>query len=343
MAADGGTARPELTAALAERLARIALGHVEREYPHKLDQVLAGRGDLGSPSELHPIFYGSFDWHSCVHGHWLLARVLRAFPGGLAAQDIRALFDRQFTPARVQGELAYLARPMTEGFERPYGWAWLLTLQTELERHALAEGKAWAETLRPLASAFARRFETYLPKLTYPIWAGTHANSAFAARLALDYAENNGDEALAGLIREQTRAWFGADAGCQAWEPSGDDFLSPSLMEAECMRRALPAEQFEDWFARFLPDLASGSPASLFAPAVVSDPSDGKIAHLDGLNLSAAWCWRSLSRAVGPYDPRRTVMLEAANRRLGTSLGAVAGDYAGEHWLASFALLALTV
>ena len=341
--AAGGTPRPELTADLAERLARIALGHVEREYPHKLDQVLNGAGDLGSPRTLHPIFYGSFDWHSCVHGHWLLARILRAFPGGLAAQAIRALFDRQFTPARVQGELAYLARPMTDGFERPYGWAWLLTLQTELEHHAVAEGKPWADTLRPLASAFARRFETYLPKLSYPIRAGTHANTAFAALLALDFAEACGEEALARLIRERTMTWFGADAGCQAWEPSGDDFLSPALMEAECVRRVLPAADFEGWFARFLPNLANRMPASLFEEAVVSDPSDGKIAHLDGLNLSAAWCWRALAQTVARDDPRRTVMLDAADRRLGKSLGAVAGDYAGEHWLASFALLALTV
>ena len=332
----------DLSPDLSERLARIALGHVEREYPHKLDQVLNGDGDLEPPRSLHPVFFGSFDWHSCVHGHWLLARLLRAFPGAPAAGEIRALFDRRFTRAGVAGELAYLARPMTGSFERPYGWAWLLALQAELELHAIAEGRSWAETLRPLASAFARRLEAYLPKLTYPIRAGTHANTAFAVRLALDYVEVVRDQPLTALLRARATTWFGGDADCQAWEPSGDDFLSPALMEAECMRRVLTPEAFADWFARFLPGLGARRPSALFEPAVVSDPTDGKIAHLDGLNLSAAWCWRALAGALPRDDPRRPVMLEAADRRLGTSLGAVAGDYAGEHWLASFALLALT-
>ena len=323
-----------LTPTLAARFASIALGHVEREYPSKLDQVLTGPGDVQSPRVLHPIFFGSFDWHSCVHGYWTLARVLRRYPHGERANDIRALLDRQITEENVAGELAYLDKPFTAGFERPYGWAWLLKLQSELE---LAEASRWADTLRPLAAALAAQFPPYLEKLTYPLRAGTHGNTAFAARLALDY----GDSALNKVIGDRSIAWFGADVDCPAWEPSGDDFLSPALMEAELMRRVLDHQDFTVWLDRFLPRLAQQQPTSLFHPAVVSDPSDGKIAHLDGLNLSRAWCWRALTGALNADDPRRMIMLEAADRHLDSSLPAVAGDYMGEHWLASFALLAL--
>jgi hypothetical protein len=329
---------PRLTPDLADRLAAIALGHVTREYPNKLDQVLTGPDDLGPPQALHPIFFGSFDWHSCVHGHWLLASLLRLFPDGAHAEATRALFDDQFTDDNVAGELAYVARPSSAGFERPYGWAWLLKLQAELSAHA---GRTWAEALAPLARAFAERFQTYLPKLTYPIRAGTHGNTGFALRLALDYAETAGDGALGDLIRTRLTDWFARDADCQAWEPSGDDFLSPALIEAEAMRRALPPAEFTPWFDRFLPRIGVGHPETLFAPAIVSDPADGKIAHLDGLNLSRAWCWRALAEALRDGDPRRPVMLAAAERHLNASLPAVAGDYMGEHWLASFALLAL--
>ncbi|HEY5411772.1 MAG TPA: DUF2891 domain-containing protein [Caulobacteraceae bacterium] len=328
-----------LTPETAERFARIALGHVEREYPNKLDHVLNGPGDAQGPRALHPIFYGSFDWHSCVHGHWLLARLLALHPDGPAAPDIRALLDRQLTHEKVAVERAYLDRPMNSGFERPYGAAWILMLQAELERSAAS--RPWAEALRPLAEAFAARLKAYLPKLTYPIRAGTHANSAFALRLADDYAEVCGDAELAGLIAARARSWFGADADCQAWEPSGDDFLSSALMEAELMRRVLPPADFAEWFGGFLPRLERLQPASLFRPAVVSDPSDGKIAHLDGVNLSRAWCMRGIAGALGADDPRRSALLDAAEAHLDASLHAVAGDYMGEHWLASFALLAL--
>ncbi len=327
-----------LTPELADRFARIALGHVEREYPNKLDHVLNGPADAEGPRALHPIFYGSFDWHSCVHGHWLLARLLALYPDGPAADDTRALLDRQLTAQKVAVELAYLDRPLSSGFVRPYGAAWLLMLQAELERSPAA-GR-WAEALRPLSRAFAARLKAYLPKLTYPIRAGTHANSAFALRLASDYAEGCGDTALTELIAERARAWYGADADCQAWEPSGDDFLSSALMEAELMRRVSPGT-FGEWFGGFLPRLERREPASLFRPAVVSDPSDGKIAHLDGVNLSRAWCMRGIAGALGPEDPRRGILTDAAEAHLDASLHAVAGDYMGEHWLASFALLAL--
>jgi len=329
---------PHLTPALAGTFATIALGHVGREYPYALIQVVSGPGDIALPRDLHPIFHGSFDWHSCVHGHWLLARLLRLHPDMPEAAAIRRHFDASFTPAKVAGELAYLGRPGSAGFERPYGWAWLLMLAAELRHHQAA----WGETLRPLAGAFAARFKAFLPKADYPVRAGVHSNTAFALALAHDYALGAADGDLEGLILAKARAWYGADADCQAWEPSGDDFLSPALIEAELMRRILSPGDFQAWFARFLPRAGAGEPATLFTPATVSDRGDGKIAHLDGLNLSRAWCWRGIAGALVPEDPVRGLAIHAADRHLAASLPHVAGDYMGEHWLASFALLALT-
>ncbi|HMG47682.1 MAG TPA: DUF2891 domain-containing protein [Allosphingosinicella sp.] len=323
-----------LTAETANRFAGIALSHVTREYPHKLDHVMEGPEDVAGPRALHPLFFGSFDWHSCVHGYWLLMRTLRLFPEMPAAARIRALLDTMLTAANVGGELDYLDRAYSGGFERPYGWAWLLMLHAEAQRHEAA----WADTLAPLAQAFAERFNLYLPKLTYPIRTGTHYNSAFAIVLALGWADAN-DTGLAGLIRARAADYYGGDRACPGWEPGGDDFLSPALTEALLMRRALPERAFAPWFAAFLPDLAAGMPASLFAPAFVSDRSDGKIAHLDGVNLSRAWCWRGLADALDPGLAQ--LARETAEAHLEASLPHVAGDYMGEHWLATFALLAL--
>lgn len=323
-----------LTPALADRLAAIALGHVGREYPNKLDHVLAGPEDLLGPCDLHPAFYGSFDWHSCVHAVWMLARLLRRFPDGAQAPAIRALLDDRINDATMAAERAYLDRPTARGFERPYGWAWLLKLAAELRD--LEDGR-WFRAIAPLAAAFAERFRDFLPRADYPVRAGVHSSTAFALRLAADHA----DAALLALFREKARAWYGADADCQAWEPSGDEFLSPALIEAECMRRLLPAPEFLPWFDRFLPRLAERLPATLFTPARVADRSDGKIVHLDGVNLSRAWCWRSLAGALPASDPRRAVMDDAAALHLAAGIAHVAGDYMGEHWLASFAVLAL--
>ena len=330
-----------LTSEIADRFAAIALGHVEREYPNKLDHVLASDADAQGPLALHPIFYGSFDWHSCVHGYWLLARVLRLHPELAVAADIRALFDRQFIRVKVEVERAYLDRPTSRGFERPYGWAWLLMLQAELIRHE-GDDARWGRALDPLARAFADRFKAWLPRADYPVRAGVHSNTAFALRLALDYAARAGDEDLKAAAMDRARLWYLEDRDCQAWEPSGDDFLSSALIEAECMRLVLPAANFRDWFEAFLPRLEDSEPRSLFEPARVSDRSDGKIAHLDGVNLSRAWCWRSLAGALAPDDPVRTVAIDAARQHLDASLAHVAGDYMGEHWLATYALLALT-
>ena len=330
-----------LTAEIASRFAAIALGHLTREYPNKLDHVLTGPQDLKSPRALHPIFFGSFDWHSCVHGHWLLARLYRRFPGLPETLPIRALLDAQFTAEKVQGELRYLEQPGTRGFERPYGWAWALALQAELLRHESEEGRRWASMLAPLAKEFVRRFEAYLALATYPVRAGVHSNSAFALLLARDYAVAARLSGFAGLCAEAALRWYAADRGCPGWEPSQDDFLSPALIEAALLAVVMPKEDFADWLAAFLPRAAQGQPATLFTPAKVSDRSDGKIAHLDGLNLSRAWCWRRIVTDLPAADPLRARAEAAIAAHLASALGHVAGDYMGEHWLATFALLAL--
>jgi hypothetical protein len=327
-----------LTPEIASKFARIALGHVTREYPNKLDHVLESHADARGPRDLHPIFYGSFDWHSCVHGYWLLATLLRREPGIPEAPAIRALFDEAFTAANVGGEVAYLKRASSRGFERPYGWGWLLKLQAELMAHEAP----WSANHQPLATVFADRFRDFLPKAHYPIRTGVHSSTAFAIALAQDYAVAANDTALTALFTEKVRAWYLADRDAQAWEPSGDEFLSATLMEAECLRRLLPPAEFAPWLAAFLPRAAQRQPATLFTPAAVSDRSDGKIAHLDGLNFSRAWCWREIAATLHAGHPLAAVAEATAQDHMAASLPHVAGDYMGEHWLASFALLALT-
>lgn len=324
-----------LTPEIAARFAGLALGHVTREYPHKLDHVMDGPEDVLGPKALHPIFHGSFDWHSCVHGYWSLLTLRRLFPAEPFAEEVRALADAMLTEKKVAGELDYLDRAYSGGFSRPYGWAWLLALHHEAERHGDAE---WGVALAPLARAFADRFLGFLPKQTYPIRTGTHFSTAFALILALEWAETR-DAELAALVRGRAEDYFGGDRDCQAWEPGGDEFLSSAMIEALCMRRVLGRERFAGWFADFLPRIADRQPATLFTPATVSDRSDGKIAHLDGFNLSRAWCWRGIADAFDP--PLAALALETADVHLAASLPHVAGDYMGEHWLASFALLAM--
>jgi hypothetical protein len=325
----------KLDADIAARFARIALGHVTRDYPYKLDHILLAEGDSRPPRELHPIFYGSFDWHSCVHGWWMLLTLLRLFPEHAEAAAIEELAHASFTREKVAVELAYLDRPLSAGFERPYGWGWLLYLHLEASRH---EDPRLAKALEPLAAAFAARLKIYLAKLTYPIRVGTHFNTAFALILALEWAERF-DDLLADAIREWAIDRFGGDRDCQAWEPGGDEFLSPALIEALCMGRMLPDGEFAKWFGVFLPLIVDRRPLTLFVPATVSDRSDGKIAHLDGLNLSRAWCWRSIAPLLPPAE--RQVAEAAAAEHLTAATPHVAGDYMGEHWLASFALLVM--
>ena len=324
-----------LDAETAAQFMALTLGHLGREYPHKLDHVLDGPGDAQTPAALHPIFHGSFDWHSCVHGWWQVLRLARLYPHLPAAEAVRSRAAATLTQANFAAETAYLARPSARGFERPYGWAWALALHGEM---VLAEAD-WAHYGDHFAGAFAQRFTEFLPLQTYPIRTGTHYNSAFAMVLALDWARGR-DPALARLIEARARTWYLADQACQAWEPGGDEFLSGALCEALLMSRVLGSD-FTGWFDGFLPHCASREPATLFAPAHVSDRSDGKIAHLDGLNLSRAWCWRQLAAALGPAHPAAGAIAAAADAHLAAGLPQIAGDYMGEHWLATFALLAL--
>lgn len=325
----------KLDAATASRFATLTLGHLTREWPYKLDQVLTGPDDLARPSELHPIFHGSFDWHSCVHGWWQVMRLARLFPDLAETPAIEALADRMLIPERVAGELAFLDRPLTGGFERPYGWGWLLALHGELARRP---DRSWAGALEPLARAFAARFAGYLPRLAYPVRAGTHANTAFALIHAHAWAREH-DPDLAALIGDRARGWFGADRDARPWEPSGEDFLSASLCEAVLMRAVLSPADFADWFAAFLPDPLGEHTAGLRTPATVTDRSDGRLAHIDGLNLSRAWCWCLLADAL----PDRAAASAIAEAHLSAAMPHLGDDYMGEHWLATFALLALSV
>ncbi|HEV3425366.1 MAG TPA: DUF2891 domain-containing protein [Paraburkholderia sp.] len=331
----------QLTSAIASKFANLALDHLTREYPNKLTHSLAGPEDVQRPRALHPIFYGSYDWHSCVHGYWLILHLFERFPDLPEASRIVAVVDQHFTEANVAGELAYLDLAHNRGFERPYGWAWLLALSAQIDTLKLPQAARWGKTFAPLTDAFVERFEEFLPKATYPLRVGTHFNMAFALALTLDFARQTSRDSLEALVIHTAHRWYLNDVACQAWEPAGDEFLSPSLMEAELMRRVLPGAQFVEWFGAFLPDLGARMPATLFEPVTVTDRSDGKIAHLDGLNLSRAWCQRSLARALPADDARRAVLNEAAERHLNCALAHVAGDYMGEHWLGTFATLAL--
>ena len=316
-----------LTEDLARSFARLTLGHVTREWPFKLDHVMTGPADVQSPRALHPIFFGSFDWHSCCHGWWQLNRLRRLYPDMPEAAEIAALADALFTPENVAVETAYLERPSAAGFVRPYGWGWLLYLAREEPR------------VSPMAGVIARRWHDYLAKLTYPVRVGTHFNTAFAMILSRRWALVD-DPSLVPLIDARAKAWFADDRDAQAWEPDGDAFLSPTLIEALLMRDVL-GKGFADWFDAFLPRAARGEPAMLFAPATVSDRTDGKIAHLDGLNLSRAWCWRGIANGLGAAHPVHDAALATAERHLADALPHLNGDYMGEHWLATFALLAL--
>ena len=330
-----------LDLALANKMAKIALGHVTREFPNKLDHVMTGCADVSSPRELHPIFFGSFDWHSCVHGYWLLARLYRRFPQFEQAPSIRTFFESNFTAPNIAAEIEYLDRPSSRGFERPYGWAWAVMLCAELMQHPSPEGQSWANAMRLFGKAFAAKFKSFLPTSNYPVRAGVHSNTAFALILLWDFAATAADTELMELIRKKALEWYAADVNCQAWEPSQDEFLSPALIEANLMSSVLAPSDFTRWFTRFLPGAENKVPMTLFQPAHVSDRTDGKIAHLDGLNLSRAWCWRRIARALPTGSPTGAIAQHTAREHIASALPQIAGDYMGEHWLASFALLAL--
>lgn len=324
----------ELSEDIARRFARAALGHVARPFPYKDDHVFTGPEDLRLPQEAHPVFFGSFDWHSCVHGWWTLLTLRRLHPGMPEAAAIVALAGKTFTEEKLAAELVYLERPSARGFERPYGWAWLLYLHEEALHHG---DDPWEERLRPLARAIAARLRDYLAILTYPITVGTHANTAFALVLARRWALHR-DTDLVVLIDDWAIRAFAHRRDYAGWEPGGDEFLSPVLTAALLMAEVWHPLAFEAWFRDLIE--SNGWLEHHCHPVTVSDRSDGKIAHLDGLNLSRAWCLRRIAAALGregAADPLHRL----AEQHLAAALPHVTGDYMGEHWLASFALLAL--
>jgi len=338
----GVAALSELTAS---GFARIALRCIIREYPNKPSHVMNDSSEVMSPRELHPAFYGCFDWHSCVHGHWMLVRLLKLFPGLTEEEGIRSALDSNLSTENILAEVEYLAQPGRRSFERTYGWSWLLKLADELYGWDDPGARRWSSNLEPLTDAIVKRYLDFLPKQTYPIRRGVHANTAFGLAFALDYARAVGNKELETLIVERSLSYFGDDTGCPAsWEPGGDDFLSPCLMEADLMRRVMPKVEFRKWFGRFLPSLGEGGPRSILEPAEVTDRSDPKIVHLDGLNLSRGWCMLGIASVLECSDPVRDILLESYEAHAESALAHVAsGEYEGEHWLASFAVYMLSM
>jgi hypothetical protein len=344
----GESGRPSilsLNQEAASHFARLALKCVKKEYPNKMDHVMNDASEVRNPAAFHPAFYGCFDWHSSVHGHWMLVRLLKTFPKLPEAADIRRALNENLTAKNIEVEVKYLLHPSNKSFERTYGWAWLLKLVEELGRWEDEDGRRWKAHLQPLADEIVRLYMDFLPKQTYPIRRGVHPNTAFGLAFALDYARQAGKTELEKLIIERSLDYYRRDAGCPAdWEPDGEDFFSPCLIEADLMRRVLPPDEFPVWFHEFLPGLAQGAPASLLEPAQVSDRSDPKIVHLDGLNLSRAWCMLGISRALPENDPLRTVLAGSAVLQAQATLPHIAsGSYMGEHWLASFAVYLLSL
>lgn len=326
----------ELTPEAASRLSRLAMNCIGQEYPNKLGQVLGDSTYLAEPRALHPAFYGCFDWHSAVHGHWSLVRLLKTFPNMPEAAAIRAQIAQNLTPENIRQEMAFFEDEHNKNYERTYGWAWLLKLAEELDGWDDPQGKQWREALRPLEKMIVQKFLDFLPKLTYPIRVGEHTNTAFALAFAWDYAAATKTWELQQLIEFRARDFYFKDQGCPvSWEPSGFDFLSPCLEEADIMSRVLEEKEFQDWFAKFLPNW------QVMEPAEVSDRTDGKLVHLDGLNFSRAWALYSISKKL-PKQKEDLARLAAVH--INKSLPQItSGDYAGEHWLASFALYALSV
>jgi hypothetical protein len=342
--------------------AQVAITNIGLEFPVGSYYVMNEPDDLpGRPRDLTPVFYGSFDWHSCVEMHWVLVRLLRTVPEFVPVAEIKATLDAQFTAEKLATEAAFMAGP--DGFgERPYGWGWALTLVHEVESLArelaagqlegpqaalLESAQQWLAALEPLGAALTGCFLDWLPKATYPVRYGVHQNSAFGLGRALPYAQERmaaGDGRLAEAIRAAARRWFATDKDYPAgWEPSGSDFLSAALIEAELMTLLLPADQLSTWLTGFLPGIVSGEPSSIFNPALVSDSADGHIAHLHGLNASRAWCWRRLAESLPSGDARIVPALDAAWRHAEAALPHVVGShYMVEHWLAAYAVLLLS-
>jgi hypothetical protein len=329
---------------LAERFARLALACVHQEYPNKIAHVMNGDADARPPRELTPAFFGCYDWHSSVHGHWLLARVARLLPEAPLAAEARRALARSLTPANVAAEVAYLEGKGRVSFERPYGLAWLLQLAAELREWGSPEAREWAAALAPLEKASAGKIRDWLPKLTRPIRIGEHSQTAFALGLVLDWARVAQDAPTEALVVSRSRDFYGADRECPlAYEPSGEDFLSPCLGEADLMRRVLPPAEFARWLSGFLPGLPRDGSSGWLEPGIVTDPTDPKLAHLDGLNLSRAWMLEGVAAGLPEGDPRIAGLRAAAALHRGKGLAAVTGEhYEGGHWLGTFAVYLVT-
>ncbi len=332
---------PALGQSLAAALAANTLSALDREYRNLIHHVMSSDAELAPPRRLTPVFYGCFDWHSAVHGHWMLLRLARLFPGAPFARSIMARLDAGWQAEALATEAGYLAHPERAGFERPYGLAWLLTLIQELDEWATPPVLLWRERFRPLERIALRRLEHWIPRLPFPIRSGEHSQTAFAFGLIHDYASGQRDHALLPLLVEFAQRFHRADRDAPlAWEPSGHDFLSPSLAEADFMRRVLDPADFAVWLADFLPGI--GQPGWLH-PVVPGDRDDGKLVHLDGLNLSRAWMLDGIASALSPGDARRPALLEAARQHIDAGLAGLVHDhYAGRHWLGSFAVYALS-
>jgi hypothetical protein len=331
-------------AAAAGRFAELALACVHQEYPNKIAHVLQGDADVKPPRLLTPAFYGCYDWHSAVHGHWLLARLARTFPDAPFAARSRAALGSSLTAEHIADEVRYVAGPGRVGFERPYGLAWLLQLAAELREWKDPDAQRWAATLKPLEAAAAARITEWLPKLSRPIRVGEHDQTAFSFGLILDWAGIAGDTHMSELIASRTNAFYGSDRECPtAYEPSGQDFLSPCLAEADLMRRVQSPARFAEWLRGFMPGIPADGNAGWLEPAVVTDPTDPKLAHLDGLNLSRAWMLDGIIKGLPATDLRRAALQSAAQRHRAAGLASVTGEhYEGGHWLGSFAVYLTT-
>lgn len=325
--------------------ARTALINIHREFPTDIWYRMQSEDDLPPrrPRERTPVFYGSFDWHSCVEMHWLLVRLLRTVPEAIPAAEIRHTLNEQFTADRIAAEARFIGDPRNRSRERPYGWGWGLQLIYDVQTWEHHDAQRWAANLQPLAQALTDNFLDWLPRATYPIRYGVHGNSAFGISRSLPYARARDANLLDSLVRK-AQAWFREDVDYPAaWEPSGADFLSPALCEAELLAQLMDSAVFAGWLERFLPRITERQPTSLFTPATVSDPSDGQIAHLYGLNLSRAWCWRRIAESLPPRDPRMEIAIEAMHTHASAALPHVTGDdYMVEHWLAAYAVLLMT-
>ena len=334
---------------LADRFSALALTCVHQEFPNKISRTTNTAEEIGRPKDIFPAFYGCFDWHSSVHGHWLLVRLLRVGPADAPWRDEAiAKLSQSFSEQNMAGEVANFARPARGSWERPYGVAWYLQLTAELrgwvQEDDNSQAKAWLSNLEPLERDIADSLKAWMPKLAYPIRLGTHNQSAFAFGLMLDWARVAGDKEMERLIIEKSMAFHKDDVNCPlAYEPSGEDFLSPCLMEADLMRRILPQDEFSNWLSAFMPIIPTNGSSDWLAPGIVKDASDGKLVHLDGVNSSRAWNLYNIARALPDGDARKASLVAAAKIHADTGVAAVSAEhYSGSHWLASFATYLMT-